>query len=144
MTKGKPRILIICTGNSCRSQMAEGYLKSFGTDIEVYSAGSRPEKTVAPRAVKVMKEDGVDISSHYPKNVNEFINQSFDFLVTVCDSAKESCPIFTGEVKNRIHHSFEDPWGATGTEEEQIEKYREVRDKIKSWFREFYDEKIIQ
>lgn len=138
----KKKILIICTGNSCRSQMAEGYLKSFSNEIEVYSAGSRPEKAVAPRAMQVMKEDGVDISSHHPKNVNEFIDQSFDFLVTVCDSAKESCPIFTGDVKNRLHHSFEDPWGATGTEEEQLQKYREVRDKIKDWFREFYDEKI--
>jgi arsenate reductase len=76
--------------------------------------------------------------------VNEFIDQAFDIVVTVCDSAKESCPIFTGTVKNRYHHSFEDPWGAAGTEEQQLQKYREVRDDIKTWFRKFYDEKLRQ
>ena len=111
------RILIICTGNSCRSQMAEGYLKSLDSGLEVYSAGTKPEVRVNPNAVKVMKETGIDISSQVPKNADMFKDKSFDYVITVCDSAKESCPVFTGDVKNRIHIGFEDPALAKGSDE---------------------------
>ena len=133
------KILIICTGNSCRSQMAEGFLKSFDPELAVYSAGTRPETKVNPNAVKVMEESGIDISNHYPKNADGFKNESFDFVITVCDSAKESCPVFTGKVKNRLHIGFEDPAAAKGTEDEVLVVYRKVRDEIKNEFKKFYD-----
>ncbi|MBM4176901.1 MAG: arsenate reductase ArsC, partial [Ignavibacteria bacterium] len=99
----KKRILILCTGNSCRSQMAEGFLKSFDKNLEVYSAGTNPAEKINLKAVQVMKELGVDISSGVPKSVEKFIDQSFDYVITVCDHAKETCPVFIGEVKNQIH-----------------------------------------
>ena len=132
------RILIICTGNSCRSQMAEGYLKSLDSGLEVYSAGTKPEVRVNPNAVKVMKETGIDISSQVPKNADMFKDKSFDYVITVCDSAKESCPVFTGDVKNRIHIGFEDPALAKGSDEEVLAVYRKVRDEIKNEFGKFY------
>jgi arsenate reductase len=135
----KSKILIICTGNSCRSQMAEGYLKSLDPELAVYSAGTYPEANVNPNAVKVMSEIGIDISRQYPKNVDGFKNESFDFVITVCDSAKESCPVFTGQVKNRLHIGFEDPADAKGTMEEVLSVYRKVRDEIKTGFKKFYD-----
>jgi len=132
------RILIICTGNSCRSQMAEGYLKSLDSGLEVYSAGTKPEVRVNPNAVKVMGETGIDISSQVPKNADMFKDKSFDYVITVCDSAKESCPVFTGDVKNRIHIGFEDPALAKGSDEEVLAVYRKVRDEIKNEFGKFY------
>lgn len=135
----KKRVLILCTGNSCRSQMAEGILKSFDSNIEVYSAGTNIAKEVHPFAIKIMKEIGIDISSQYPKKVDEFLNQSFDYVITVCDSAKESCPNFTGQVLNKIHIGFEDPAKATGSEEEILNVFRKVRDEIYSKFKEFYE-----
>ena len=132
------RILIICTGNSCRGQMAEGYLKSLDSGLEVYSAGTKPEVRVNPNAVKVMKETGIDISSQVPKNADMFKDKSFDYVITVCDSAKESCPVFTGDVKNRIHIGFEDPALAKGSDEEVLAVYRKVRDEIKNEFGKFY------
>lgn len=134
----KKRILILCTGNSCRSQMAEGFLKSFDDNIEVYSAGTKPAEKVNPNAVQVMKEVGIDISNNYPKDVEQFVNQSFDYVITVCDNAKETCPVFIGKVGKQLHIGFEDPADATGTEEEILSVFRKVRDKIKRDFYEFY------
>ena len=132
------KILIICTGNSCRSQMAEGFLKSFDKELKVYSAGTRPEKQVNPYAVIVMKEAGVDMSLQCPKHTDSFIADAFDFVITVCDNAKESCPLFLGEVKKRLHIGFEDPADAKGTDEEKLVVYRRIRDEIKLKFNEFY------
>ncbi len=133
------RILILCTGNSCRSQMAEGYIKHFKPEFEVYSAGTAPAEQVHPLAVKVMKEDGVDISGGKPKLVDEFLSQPFDYVITVCDNAKETCPVFTGNVKKQRHIGFEDPAAAQGTEEEVLPVFRKVRDQIKSEFKKFVD-----
>ena len=102
------KIIVICTGNTCRSQIAEGLLKNKYIHAEIYSAGTNPELHVNPYAVKAMSEEGYDISKHYPKLVNDFIDQEFDYVLTVCDSAEESCPIFPN-AKNRIHNSFVDP-----------------------------------
>jgi arsenate reductase (thioredoxin) len=132
------KILIICTGNSCRSQMAEGFLKSFDSNLEVYSAGVNPASIVSSKVVKVMKEIGIDISGQYPKSLDQFLDKEFDYVITVCDNAKEACPVFTGKVKNRLHIGFEDPYGAFGTEEEVLTVYRKVRDEIKEEFYEFY------
>ena len=132
------KILIICTGNSCRSQMAEGFLKSFDKELKVYSAGTRPEKQVNPYAIIVMKEAGVDMSLQFPKHTDSFIDDAFDFVITVCDNAKESCPLFLGEVKKRLHIGFEDPADAKGTDEEKLVVYRRIRDEIKLKFNEFY------
>ena len=132
------KILIICTGNTCRSQMAEGFLRSFDKDIEVYSAGTRAEAIVNPYAVKVMAEKGIDISKQKPKSVDIFLKDSFDYVITVCDGAKEVCPIFIGNVKHRLHIGFEDPANATGSEEEKLLVYRKVRDEIDNKFKEFY------
>ena len=136
------RILILCTGNSCRSQMAEGFLKSFDSELEVYSAGTNPSKQVHPKAIHVMKEVGIDLSKNYPKMVDKFLNESFDFVITVCDNAKETCPFFTGKVEHRLHMGFEDPAEATGTEEEILNTFRRIRDEIKNDFYEFYQKNL--
>jgi arsenate reductase len=136
----KKRILILCTGNSCRSQMAEGFLKSFDSELEVFSAGTKPAEKVNPNSVIVMDEVNINISSQYPQDVDEFVDQSFDYVITVCDNAKEVCPVFSGEVKHRVHLPFDDPSDATGTEEEVLAVYRRVRDEIKEKFTQFYNE----
>lgn len=133
----KKRILVLCTGNSCRSQMAEGFLKFFDKNLEVYSAGTKPADKVNPFAVKAMKEVGIDISQNYPKLVNQFLNDSFDYVITVCDNAKETCPVFIGDVKHHLHIGFDDPAEAVGTEEEVMPVYRRVRDEIKREFQKF-------
>lgn len=122
--------------------MAEGFLKSFDKTLEVHSAGSKPEKNVNPNSIAVMHEEGLDISRHYPKDVKEFQNHNFDFVITVCDNAKKNCPAFTGNVKHRIHLSFVDPADAKGTQDEVMEEYREVRDEIKRSFRQLYNSKL--
>ena len=122
--------------------MAEGFLKSFDDKMEVHSAGTNPSGEVHPKAVQVMREIGIDISSGRPKNVDEFINDSFDFVITVCDNAKETCPVFVGKVKNRLHIGFEDPAEATGTDDEILAEFRKVRDEIKDRFEEFYFKEI--
>ncbi|HTR80154.1 MAG TPA: arsenate reductase ArsC [Bacteroidota bacterium] len=132
------RILILCTGNSCRSQMAEGILKSFDNRLEVFSAGTHPAPAVHPLAIKVMHEIGIDISANKTKNVASFLPRQFDYVVTVCDSARESCPVFSGTVRHRIHYSFEDPAEARGTEEILLNEFRRVRDGIKVKFEELY------
>ncbi|MCF8369469.1 MAG: arsenate reductase ArsC [Bacteroidales bacterium] len=132
------KILIICTGNTCRSQMAEGFLRSFDPHLEVYSAGTIAEGKVNPYAVKVMQEAGIDISRQIPESVKNYLDKDFDYVITVCDGAKEVCPVFTGNVKHRIHLGFEDPANAKGTEEEVLPVYRKVRDQIKIEFSDLY------
>jgi arsenate reductase len=136
------RILIICTGNTCRSQMAEGFLKSFDPELEVFSAGTIAEGKVNPYAVKVMQEVGIDISGQNPESVDVYLDQPFDYVITVCDGAKEICPVFTGDVKNRVHIGFEDPAAARGTEEEVLPIYRKVRDQIKEHFYAFNSKSV--
>jgi arsenate reductase (thioredoxin) len=134
------KILILCTGNSCRSQMAHGFLQSFDNNLKVCSAGTEPAKQVNPKAVKVMQEAGIDISSHVPKRVDQYLNDEWDYVITVCDHANETCPAFLGKVKNRLHIGFEDPSNATGTEEFIWSKFRTVRDEIRKEFFEVYEQ----
>lgn len=129
------KVLILCTGNSCRSQMAEGWLKYFTSDfIEVYSAGTKPE-TVNPYAVKVMQLAGIDISKNTSNNVDEYKDREFDYIITVCDNAKELCPVFP--TSNVIHKSFPDPAKSRGTEEELIKVYSEVSYDLKKFMEQF-------
>jgi len=118
--------------------MAEGFLKSFDENLEVYSAGTKPAERVNPFAVQAMKEIGIDISSGVAENVDKYLSQSFDYVITVCDNAKETCPVFMGNVKHRLHIGFDDPADTVGTEEEVIPVYRRVRDEIKTDFYKFY------
>ena len=135
------RILVLCTGNSCRSQMAEGYLRFFaGNKAEVYSAGIETHG-VNPKAVQVMKEDGIDISNHTSNNVNEYNNTDFDFVITVCDNANERCPVFPANAK-KIHENFPDPARATGSDKEILQQFRHVRDMIKSYSEIFIKENL--
>jgi arsenate reductase (thioredoxin) len=136
------KILILCTGNSCRSQMAEGFLKSFDNSLEVYSAGTNPARQVDPKAIQVLSELGIDIGKNHPKSVDQFLNQSFDYVITVCDNAKETCPVFLGSVKHRLHIGFQDPAEASGTDGEVLAVFRRVRDEIKAGFQIFYDNSI--
>jgi arsenate reductase len=122
--------------------MAEGFMKSFNKNLEVYSAGTNPSDKVNPKAIKVMNEAGIDISNGIPENVEKYLDQSFDYVITVCDNAKETCPVFLGKVKNRLHIGFEDPAEATGTEEEILSVFRRVRDEIKRDFYEFYSNNV--
>jgi arsenate reductase (thioredoxin) len=138
------KILILCTGNSCRSQMAEGFLKSFDKNIEVYSAGTSPAYMVSSHAVKVMLEASIDISMNKPKDVKQFLNQSFDYVITVCNNAKETCPNFLGNVTQRLHIGFDDPASAHGTDEEILAVFRKIRDEIKSKFFLFYKNNIMK
>jgi len=132
----KKKILVLCTGNSCRSQMAEGYIKHLAGDrFEVTSAGLEPS-VVNPKAIQVMQNDGVDISHHISKDVNQFVGQKFDFIITVCDNAKERCPFFPGQAE-RIHWSFEDPAATKGTEVEILAVFQRVRDQIKKEIHQF-------
>ena len=136
------KILILCTGNSCRSQMAEGFLRSLGPELEVFSAGTHPEKEVNPNSIIVMKEIDIDITSQFPKDVSIYVKDSFDYVITVCDNAKESCPVFTGKVKKQLHLGFVDPAEAKGSKEKILNEYREIRDEIRSAFRHLYDTKL--
>lgn len=136
------KILVLCTGNSCRSQIAEGYLRHFAQNqAQIYSAGVETHG-VNPQAVAVMKEDGVDISHHTSNNINEYYNIDFDFVITVCDNAKERCPNFpTKAVK--LHQNFPDPAKATGTDEEIMIEFRRVRDMIKEYCENFIKDNLI-
>lgn len=138
----KKKILILCTGNSCRSQMAEGFLKSFDKELEVFSAGTNPALHVHPKAIHVMKEAGIDLRRNYPKSVDQFLKETFDYVITVCDNAKETCPVFIGKVGKQLHIGFEDPADAVGTEEAIFSVFRKVRDQIKLRFEKFYNENI--
>ncbi len=132
----KKRVLILCTGNSARSQMAEGLLRhDAGDRFEVESAGTKPSH-VRPEAIAAMKELGIDISGHRSKSVDEFIGQQFDYVLTVCDNAKESCPIFPGKTVT-VHHNFEDPAALQGSEVERLAAFRRVRDELREFLRTF-------
>lgn len=134
MTKNK--ILVLCTGNSCRSQIAEGYLRHFADNkADVYSAGVETHG-VNPKAIATMKEDGIDISNHTSNNIDEYYDIDFDFVITVCDNAKERCPFFPTKAK-KFHQNFPDPAKATGTDEEIKEQFRQVRQQIKDYCRQF-------
>ena len=137
------KILILCTGNSCRSQMAEGFLQSFDRKIQVFSAGTEPAARINTTAVKVMAEDGIDISDHTPKSVDLYLNEEWDYVITVCDNAKEVCPYFAGKVKHRLHMGFEDPSHFKGTDEQILNEFRNIRDEIKNAFYEFYKGNLI-
>jgi len=136
------RILILCTGNSCRSQMAEGFLRSFSPDVEAYSAGTEPAPRVHPLAVRVMKEVGADISGGVPKSVDAFLGQPFDHVITVCDDADRNCPQFSGTVGKRSHIAFVDPARAEGTDDEVLAVFRGVREEIRTKMREYYEKEI--
>ena len=132
----KPRVLILCTGNSARSQMAEGLVRhDSGDRFEVESAGTKPSH-VRPEAIQVMLEIGIDISAHRSKSVDEFAGETFDYVLTVCDHAKESCPIYPGH-SNRLHHNFQDPAAVEGSEEQRLAAFRKVRDEIRMYLRSF-------
>jgi arsenate reductase len=122
--------------------MAEGFLKSFDNNLGVFSAGTKPAERVNPFAVKAMKEIGIDISSGIAEDVDKYLSQSFDYVITVCDNAKETCPIFMGKVKHRLHIGFDDPADAVGSEEEIMPVYRRVRDEIKKEFFNFYKDNL--
>ena len=132
------KILILCTGNSCRSQMAHGFLQSFDHQLDVFSAGTKPAEKVHPMAVKVMDEMGINLAHHIPKSVNLYIGQEWDYVITVCGGANESCPVFTGKVGKRLHIGFDDPSEATGTPEFIYSEFQRVRDEIKARFYDFY------
>ena len=138
----KQSILVLCTGNSCRSQMAEGFLRSFDPELDVHSAGTVPATEVHPLAVQVMREKEIDLSANRPKKVDEFLAKPFDYVVTVCDGAKESCPLFIGQVRHRVHIGFDDPAAATGSDDEVLALFRRVRDEIEARFGRFYRETI--
>lgn len=130
----KKNVLVLCTGNSCRSQIAEGYLRYYhGEKAEVYSAGVETHG-VNPRAIATMKEDGIDLSAHTSNHVDEYLSISFDLILTVCDHASERCPIFPGKAQ-RIHHNFTDPAKVIGTEEAIMAEFRRVREEIKEFCR---------
>jgi arsenate reductase (thioredoxin) len=133
----KPRVLFLCTGNSCRSQMAEGWLRHIaGERFDSFSAGSTPAGFIHPLAIRAMAEVGVDISAHYSKSLDEFAGKSFDLLVTVCDNAREACPVFPG-ARRREHWGFEDPAEAGGSGDERLAAFRRVRDEIEVRIRSF-------
>ena len=135
------KILVLCTGNSCRSQMAEGYLRYFAGDkAKVFSAGIETHG-VNPRAISIMKEDGIDISTHTSNNINEYRNIDFDYVITVCDHARESCPFFPSRAK-QFHHNFTDPAKAKGSDEQITQSFRSVRDEIKKYSEEFVSENL--
>jgi arsenate reductase len=123
--------------------MAHGFLRSFDKDLKVCSAGTDPASHINEKAVLVMKEAGIDISRHYPKPVEMFIGEAWDYVITVCDDANETCPVFTGKVVHRVHLGFEDPSKVTGSEEHVMNEYRGIRDKIRETFYRFYKETII-
>ena len=135
------KIFVLCTGNSCRSQIAEGYLRFFAKDnAQIYSAGIETHG-VNLRAIATMKEDGINISNHTSNNVDEYGNIDFDFVITVCDNANEQCPVFLTKAK-KFHHNFPDPAKAKGTEEEIAEEFRKVREMIKEYCDNFVKENL--
>lgn len=134
------KILILCTGNSCRSQMAHGFLQSFDPSLVVRSAGTDASGRLNPKAVEVMKEVGVDISHHTSDSVDMYLGEEWDYVITVCGGANESCPAFMGKVKHRLHYGFEDPSEAVGSEEFVMSEFRRIRDAIKEQFEKFIAE----
>ncbi|MCW3806218.1 arsenate reductase ArsC [Plebeiibacterium marinum] len=136
------KILVLCTGNSCRSQMAHGFLQSFDKNITVCSAGTEASGRLNPGAVKAMAEIGIDISGHTSDSVEKYLNEEWDFVITVCGGANESCPAFSGKVNKRLHIGFDDPSHAQGTEEFIWSEFVRVRDEIKEGFFQFYTQEV--
>ena len=136
------KILILCTGNSCRSQMAHGFLQSFDKNLTVCSAGTEATGKLNQQAIAVMKEAGIDISHHTSDSIEKYLNEDWDYVITVCGAANEACPFFPGKVKNRLHIGFDDPSHATGTEEFILSEFRRVRDEIKQQFYDLYLTKL--
>lgn len=136
------KILVLCTGNSCRSQMAHGFLQSFDKKLQVFSAGTEPAEKINPTAVKIMSEIDVDISLYTPKLVTQYINEEWDFVITVCGDANENCPAFFGKVKTRLHIGFDDPSKAKGTDEFIQSEFYRVRNEISDTFLELYNKQI--
>ncbi len=136
------KILILCTGNTCRSQMAHGFLQSFDRNLHVRSAGTKPADKINPHAVAVMAETGIDISSHTPHSVDDYLDEEWDYVITVCDNAKETCPAFYGNVRHSLHIGFEDPSLATGSPELIRGEYIRIRNQIRETFLKFYNENI--
>jgi arsenate reductase len=142
-TMAQARVLILCTANSARSQMAEGLLRHLaGGTLDVYSAGARPS-IVNPLAIRAMAARGLDISGHRSKSLTEFLNQPFDYVMTVCDHAAETCPVFPGKAQ-RLHWSFPDPAAVAGSEEEQLAAFEQVRDHLEETLREWYNGQEIR
>ncbi len=137
------KVLILCTGNSCRSQMAHGFLQSFDSRIDVYSAGTEASGRLNAKAVKAMGEIGIDISGHTSDSVQKYLGEAWDYVITVCGGANESCPSFIGDVKHRLHIGFDDPSHAEGTDEFIWSEFERVRDEIKAGFYSFYQEQIL-
>lgn len=138
----KLKVLVICTGNSARSQITAGFLKSWDTRLNIYSAGTAPAPRINPYAVRAMKEVGIDISSGTPKNVRQFLGESFDYVITVCDEADRDCPNFTGKVGKRVHIPFPDPARATGTDDQIMSVFRQVRNDIQAKFTDYYQHEL--
>jgi arsenate reductase (thioredoxin) len=136
------KVLILCTGNSCRSQMAQGFLQSFDNRINVCSAGTEPAAMINQKAAAVMLEAGIDISSQAPKSVDLYLDEEWDYVITVCDDANETCPVFNGRVKHRLHFGFEDPSKTSGDDSFVWSEFRRVRDEIKTKFLQFYNESL--
>lgn len=132
------RILILCTGNSCRSQMAHGILASLDPSLKVFSAGTKPAEKINPLAVGVMAEIGIDISANKPVNVNKYLGDKWDYVITVCGGANESCPAFIGNVRHRLHIGFEDPSESNGSDPFVMSEFRRIRDAIKESFSRLY------
>ncbi len=132
------RILVLCTGNSCRSQMAHGFLQSFDSHMEVYSAGTSPAEHVHPIAISVMAEAGIDISNHIPRDVEQYLNEQWDYVITVCGGANETCPAFAGKVGRRVHIGIDDPSKVIGSKEHVRSEFCRVRDEIRVAFYNFY------
>ena len=137
------KILILCTGNSCRSQMAHGFLQSFDERLKVFSAGTEASGKLNEKAVLVMKEAGVDISHHTSDQVEKYLDEEWDYVITVCGGANEACPAFIGKVKYRLHIGFDDPSHAVGSDEFIMSEFYRVRDQIKVEFYQFYLEHIL-
>lgn len=136
------KVLILCTGNSCRSQMAHGFLQSFDKNLTVCSAGTEASGKLNPIAVEVMSEAGIDISHHTSDPVDKYLSGEWDYVITVCGGANEACPVFPGKVKKRLHIGFDDPSNTTGPEDYIMSEFYRVRDEIKEAFCQFYVEQI--
>jgi len=136
------KILILCTGNSCRSQMAQGFLQSFNKRLQVFSAGTEPATRINPTAVDVMKKAGIDISKHTPKNIEQYLNEEWDYVITVCDDANETCPVFLGKVRHRLHMGFEDPSKTKGSYSEIMNAFYDVRNEIRDEFYKLFETEI--
>lgn len=136
------KILILCTGNSCRSQIAQGFMQSFDKRMQVFSAGTEPARKVNPMAIGVMKKAGIDISHHKPENVDKYLSQEWDYVITVCDHANEVCPVFQGKVRNRLHMGFEDPSETKGNYTEVINEFYRIRNEIRDEFYNLFETEI--